>query len=203
MKRSAVDLTPAELDKLARDAWGDAARQASERGLPISGSRNGRRFRRYPDEHLEDAGPVDGTLTDHASAVPNNTAAKVYFQSRELPEAYREMAEVKLSQANDAYQKAEAALNTSFSGANEYAVKLFDIARANSSATMDFAQQLAGVTSLSQAMDLWNAHTRKQIEAIIAQAKELAELARHIAEETKPRGKAKDNDRDSSKPSVA
>jgi hypothetical protein len=203
MNRSVVDLTPAEIDKLARDAWGDAARQALGQGLPISGSRNGRRFRHHPDGHLEDVGPVDGTLTDQVSAVPNYTAAQLYFQNRELPEAYREMAEVKLSQAKDAYQKAEAALNTPSSGANEYAVKLFDIVRANSSATMDFAQQLVGVTSLSQAMELWNAHTRKQIEAFTVQTKELAELARHIAEETNPRGKAKDNDRDSSKPSVA
>jgi hypothetical protein len=203
MKRSPADLTPAELDKLARDAWGDAARHALERGLPISGSRNGRRYRHYPDEHLEDAGPVEGTLTDRALAMPDNTAAKLYFQSQELTEAYREMAEVKLSQAKDAYQKAEAALNISFSSANEYAIKLLDIARANSSATIDFAQQLAGVTSLSQAMDLWNVHTRKQIEAITAQAKELAELARHVAEETKPHGKTKDKVRDSSKPSVA
>jgi hypothetical protein len=203
MNRSAVDLTPAELDKLARDAWGYAAREALERGLPISGSRNGRRFRHYPDEHLEDLGPVDGTPTEHASAGPNHTAAKLYFQSSELPEAYREMAEVKHSQAKDAYQKAEAALNTSFSGANEYATKLFDIARANSNATIDFAGQLAGVTSLSQAMDLWNAHTRRQIEAFTAQAEELAEFARRFAQETKPRGEAKVNVRDSSKPFVA
>jgi hypothetical protein len=203
MKRSAVDLTPAELDKLARDAWGDAARQALERGLPISGSRNGRRFRHHPDGHLEDVGPVDGTLTDHVSAVPNNTETKLYFQNRELPEAYQEMAAVKRSQANDAYQEAEAVLNRAFSGANEYAAKLFDIVRANSDATMDFAQQLVGVTSLSQAMDLWTTHARKQFEALTAQAKELAELTRHLAEDAKPRGKAKDNVRDSSKPFVA
>jgi hypothetical protein len=202
MNRSVVDLTPAEIDKLAREAWGDAARQALEQGLPISGSRNGRRFRHHPDGHLEDVGPVDGTLTDQVSAVQNNNEAKLYFQNRELPEAYHEMAEVKFSQVKDAYQRAEAALNTTSSGANEFAIKLFDIVRANSSATMDFARQLIGVTSLSQAMELWNAHTRKQIEAFTAQARELAELSRRMGEETKPRGEAEGNDRDSSKPLV-
>jgi Phasin protein. len=36
----------------------------------------------------------------------------------------------------------------------------------------------------SQAMELWSAHTKKQVETLAAQAKELAELAQKIATET-------------------
>jgi CheY-like chemotaxis protein len=86
MKRKVVDLTPAEMDKLSRDAWADVARQALERGLPVSGSRDGRRFRLHPDGHLEDLGPV--------AEMPD---------SPERPEVYREIAEIRSSRTKDAF----------------------------------------------------------------------------------------------------
>src|ERR1700693_5232702 len=98
MSRNVLDLTAAEIDKLARDAWSDAARQALERGLPVSGSRDGRRFRYYPDRRKEDLGPVSGLLaTEPTSAMSSVDSPKLHFQGKELPEAYREMAEVRLS----------------------------------------------------------------------------------------------------------
>jgi hypothetical protein len=58
MKKRIIDLSPDELDKFASEAWGDAARQAFAQGLPVTGSRDGRRLRYYPDGRVEDLGPV-------------------------------------------------------------------------------------------------------------------------------------------------
>jgi hypothetical protein len=58
MKKRVVDLTAEELDKLAADAWGNAAREALASGLPVTGSRDGRRIRIYPDGRTEDLGLV-------------------------------------------------------------------------------------------------------------------------------------------------
>jgi hypothetical protein len=59
VKQRLEDLTPDELDAFAREAWGNAAKQALSSGLPITGSRNGRRFRYHPNGQIEDLGPVD------------------------------------------------------------------------------------------------------------------------------------------------
>lgn len=58
MRKRVVDLTAKELDKLAREAWGAAAKDALARNLPVAGSRDGRRFRYHPDGRVEDLGPV-------------------------------------------------------------------------------------------------------------------------------------------------
>jgi hypothetical protein len=95
MSKNVLDLTPAALDKLARDAWSDAARQALARGLTVSGSRDGRRFRCYPDRRIEDLGPVGGLPANEPTFAMNVESPRLHFQGNELPEAYREMAEVK------------------------------------------------------------------------------------------------------------
>jgi hypothetical protein len=59
MKRRVEDLSVKELDAFARKAWDDAAKAALAKGLPVTGSREGRRFRYHPDGRVEDLGPVD------------------------------------------------------------------------------------------------------------------------------------------------
>jgi len=58
MTKRVVDLAPEELDKLAAEAWSVAAQEALARGLPVTGSRDGRRYRYHPDGRVEDLGPV-------------------------------------------------------------------------------------------------------------------------------------------------
>jgi hypothetical protein len=58
MRKRVTDLSPSELEMLAREAWGAAAKKALARGLPVTGSRDGRRFRRHADGRIEDLGPV-------------------------------------------------------------------------------------------------------------------------------------------------
>ena len=52
------------------------------------------------------------------------------------------------------------------------------------SAQLDFAQQLFGAKSPSEALELWTGHTRKQLETFQSQAKELVELTQRVAAET-------------------
>ena len=66
MAKRVVDLTAEELDTVARKAWAAAARDALARGLPVTGSRDGRRLRYHPDGRVEDLGPVESQPAPHA-----------------------------------------------------------------------------------------------------------------------------------------
>jgi phasin len=112
------------------------------------------------------------------------SASVIPFQA---PEQMRAFAEKGLSQARDSYAKFKDVAeshNGTIKGASEYSAKLLEFMQANTTATFDFAQELLGVKSLPQAGEIWTGYTRKQFEALTAQAKELAELTKKIASET-------------------
>src|SRR6202142_1878619 len=123
----------------------------------------------------------------HAMANPTDpfSASVIPF---EVPEQMRAFAEKGVSQARDNYAKfkdaaethngtIEAVFSAFSSGAKEYSAKLMDMMKASTTANLDFAQELVGVKSPSEAMELWTSHARKQFEAFTAHTKELAELA--------------------------
>lgn len=58
MKKRVIDLTAEQADEIAVAAWGDASREALDKGFPVTGSRNGRLIREHPDGRVEDLGPV-------------------------------------------------------------------------------------------------------------------------------------------------
>jgi phasin len=113
----------------------------------------------------------------------------------EVPEQMRAFAEKGVSQARDNYAKfkdaaethngtIEAVFTTASKGASEYSAKLMEIFKANTTANLDFAQELLGVKSPTEAVALWTSHAKKQYETFTAQAKELAELSQKVAAET-------------------
>ena len=113
----------------------------------------------------------------------------------EVPEQMRAFAEKGVSQARDNYAKfkdaaethngtIEAVFTTASKGASEYSAKVLEFFKANTTASLDFAQSLFGVKSPSEAMQLWTAHTKTQFETYSAQAKQLAELGQKVATET-------------------
>jgi phasin len=129
-------------------------------------------------------------------AMPNATdpfsASIIPF---EIPEQVRAFAEKGVSQARDGYAKfkdaaetqnltIEAVFTSATKGASEYSTKLMEFVKANTSSNLDFAQELLGMKSPSEAMELWTTHTRKQLETMTAQAKELGELGQKIASDT-------------------
>ncbi|MGY4414694.1 hypothetical protein ACVWW4_006430 [Bradyrhizobium sp. LB7.1] len=56
--------------------------------------------------------------------------------------------------------------------------------KANTSAQLDFAQQLFSLKSPAEALQLWTGHTRTQLETFQSQAKELVELTQRVAAAT-------------------
>jgi phasin len=113
----------------------------------------------------------------------------------EVPEQMRAFAEKGVSQARDSYAKfkdvaethngtMEAVFSTASKGASEYSRKLMEMMKANTTATLDFAQDLVGAKSPSEAMELWTSHAKKQFEALTVHGKELTELTQKIATET-------------------
>jgi phasin len=113
----------------------------------------------------------------------------------EVPEQMRAFAERGVSQARDNYAKfkdaaeshngtIEAVFTSASKGASEYSAKVMEFMKANTKANLDFAHELLGIKSPTEAMELYTAHARKQFETLAAQAKELAELTQKVAAET-------------------
>ena len=113
----------------------------------------------------------------------------------EVPEQMRAFAEKGVSQARDNYAKfkdaaeshngtIEAVFTCASKGASAYSAKVMEFVKANTTSSLDFAQELLGVKSPSEALELYTSHARKQFETFSAQAKELAELGQKVASET-------------------
>ena len=113
----------------------------------------------------------------------------------EVPEQMRAFAEKGVSQARDSYAKfkeaaesqngtIEAVFTCASKGASEYTAKLMEFAKANTSSHLDFAQELLGTKSPTEAFQLWSGHSRKQFETFQSQAKELLEIGQRVAAET-------------------
>lgn len=113
----------------------------------------------------------------------------------EVPEQMRAFAEKGVSQARESYAKFKDAAETHNSaieaffanaskGAGEYSAKAMEFMKANTTANLDFAQQLFGLKSPAEALELWSTHTRKLVETFAVQAKELGELGQKVATET-------------------
>src|ERR1700728_3850865 len=101
----------------------------------------------------------------------------------EVPEQMRAFAEKGVSQARDNYARFKDVAETNNStmeavfanvnkGASEYSAKLMEIIKTNTSANLDFAQELVGVKTPSEAMELWTGHAKKQFETFTAWSKE-------------------------------
>ena len=112
----------------------------------------------------------------------------------EMPEAFREMTEKGVAHAKDTYEKAKAAaeqatelLKNTYTiaakSSTDYNLKVLEIARTNTSSAFDYAQELLGVKSPAEFVELSTAHARKQCEAMTAQTKELAALAQKVTTE--------------------
>jgi phasin len=127
----------------------------------------------------------------HAMANDPFPASVIPF---EVPEQVRAFAEKGVSQARDSYAKfkdvaesqngaIEAFFAHASKGASEYSTKVVEFLKANTTAHLNFTQELLGSKSPSEAFELWTAYSRRQVETLTAQAKELAELSQKVATE--------------------
>jgi phasin len=113
----------------------------------------------------------------------------------EVPEQMRAFAEKGVSQARDNYAKfkdaaeshngtMEAVFTCASKGASEYSAKVMEFVKTNTTANLDFAQELLGAKTPAEAMELWTSHARKLFETFNVQMKELGELTQRVASET-------------------
>ena len=127
--------------------------------------------------------------------IPKFEMPKFEVPNVEVPAAFRDFAEKGIAQAKGNYEKVKAAAeeatdvledtySTATKGFSEYGLKVIEVARTNTNASFDFAAQLFGVKSLSEAVELTTTHTRKQFEAFSEQSKELTALAQKVATTT-------------------
>ena len=110
-------------------------------------------------------------------------------------ETLRETTEKAVAEAKNNYEKAKVAAEqatdllkdtyaTAAKGATDYNLKIIEFARANTDTTFDYAQDLIGVKHPSELVALSTAHVQKRFETMIAQTKELTELAQKVTTET-------------------
>jgi phasin len=110
---------------------------------------------------------------------------------KDAPQAFREIAEKGPTQANETYEKMNAAtseavavIEISYSsavkGMQDYNNKIMEFAHANTNAAFDFVQKMSGVKSPAAFIELWTEHARKQVETLTEQTKELAALAKKV-----------------------
>ena len=113
----------------------------------------------------------------------------------EVPAAFREFAEKGVAQTKDAYEKfkavaeentemLETVYTTASKGANDYGLKVIEIARSNTEAMFDYVEAMFGVKTPSEFVELSTKHAREHFDALSGQSKELAGLAQKVATDT-------------------
>jgi phasin len=115
------------------------------------------------------------------------------FPKLEAPNVLRGFAERGISQARDSYAEfmdaAEkhnrtigSVFGTASKAASEYSAKLMEYIKTNTSASLEFTEEMLTAKSLPDLLELSTAHARKQVETLTAQARELAELTQRQAD---------------------
>ena len=126
--------------------------------------------------------------------IPNFEMPKFDMSNMEMPEAFRELTEKGVAHAKDTYAKAKMAseeaadlLQNTYAavakGTTDYNLKLIEIARTNTRAAFDYADELLGVKSPSEFIELSTAYMRNQFDTLSAQNKELCARAQELATE--------------------
>jgi phasin len=116
------------------------------------------------------------------------------FATAAINETFRQTAEKGLAQTKDTYEKAKVATEqatdilkdtyaTVAKGATDYNLKIIEIARTNTNTAFEHAQKLIGAKSPLEFVALSTTHARKQLDTMIAQTKELTELAQKVTTE--------------------
>lgn len=85
----------------------------------------------------------------------------------------------------DAAEVMTTCCSTALKGMQDYNSKVLEFARANTASYVEFVQKLASVKSPSEFIAVSSEHGRYQLETVVEQAKQLAELTQKVAEPLK------------------
>ena len=125
------------------------------------------------------------------STTKTTTAKPTSSPRMDATQAFRATAENGSAQAKEAFEKMSAATteataliknsySTAVKGVQDYNTKFIEFAQTNTEAALDFVQKLSGVKSPSDFIELSTEHSRKQLETLTEQTKELAALAQKV-----------------------
>ena len=125
------------------------------------------------------------------STTKTTTAKPASSPRMDATQAFRATAENGSAQAKETYEKMNAAtaettdlIKNSYSmavkGAQDYNTKFIEFAQTNTEAALGFVQKLSGVKSPSDFIEVSTEHSRKQLETLTEQTKELAALAQKV-----------------------
>ena len=125
------------------------------------------------------------------STTKTTTAKPASSPRMDATQAFRTTAENGSAQAKEAFEKMSTATteatdliknsySTAVKGAQDYNNKVIEFAQTNTEAAFDFVQKLSGVKSPSDFIELSTEHSRKQLEKLTEQTKELAALAQKV-----------------------
>jgi phasin len=127
------------------------------------------------------------TKTDSSTAFPSFDLPKFGFPKMEIPAAFGDFVGKSTTQAKDFYEKArkateeasnllESTYTTAAKGTTNYNLKVFEMAKINSTATFNYVQALFGVTDFSQFIKLSTDHAQQQMATLTEQTKTLTAL---------------------------
>jgi phasin len=136
----------------------------------------------------------EGKIESPRLGSPNFEAPRFDVPKLEVPAAFREFAETGIAQTREVYERLrkgaeqatavlEATCTKGGKGATEYGSKLIEIMHSNTDAAFNFADELMSVKSFAEMIELSAKHTRKQLEVLADQTKELTALAQKVAAE--------------------
>ena len=125
------------------------------------------------------------------STTKTTTTKPASSPQMDATQAFCATAENGSAQAKEAFEKMSAgtaeataliknSYSTAVKGAQDYNTKVFEFAQTNTEAAFAFAQRLSGVKSPSDFIELSTEHSRKQLEKLTEQTKELAALAQKV-----------------------
>jgi phasin len=108
------------------------------------------------------------------------------------PQVLREAAESTSAQAKDAFEKMNAATQeatnmmkdtyaAAIARSQDYNAKIIEFAQTNTQSAFDFFQKLSSVRTPTEFFELSTSHSRRQLEVLSEQARELTSLAQKAA----------------------
>jgi phasin len=117
-------------------------------------------------------------------AYKNKSSEKTTEAVRELAQqgaAFgKDFGETSKAVAQDVHETLQHTYATVTKGAADFNVQWIEMVRANTNASFDFAQQLAGVKSPTEFLELSSAYARKQLETLAEQSRQLTGLTQKL-----------------------
>jgi hypothetical protein len=103
---------------------------------------------------------------------------------RRAGNATREAASRAGDTAREAADRAQESSTRAAEGFRDYQLKILSAAQANINSWFEYVQDVVQAQSISEVVELSTSHSRRQLEAIAQQSRELANAAQRLATDT-------------------